>query len=117
MDSRILLPSSGSTVDLTWTGVYGPCRNVRATQAVAAFGPRRPSRRPGHAGRRGVRATQAGQHSPLLPSTRMLAFFGEEAVRQAIEDLASSERVTIVAGAGASMEIGLPSWEDLVLAL
>ncbi|MGH9278273.1 MAG: SIR2 family protein [Acidimicrobiales bacterium] len=47
----------------------------------------------------------------------MLAFFGEEAVRRAIEDLARSDRVTVLAGAGASMEIGLPSWEGLVLAL
>jgi NAD-dependent SIR2 family protein deacetylase len=38
-------------------------------------------------------------------------------VRKAIDDLARSDRVRVVAGAGASMEIGLPSWEDLVVAL
>ena len=47
----------------------------------------------------------------------MLQFFAENAVRDAIERLAEARRVTVVAGAGASMEIGLPSWEGLVLDL
>src|SRR5205085_4597023 len=47
----------------------------------------------------------------------MLLFFNQPTVRQAIEDLAAAKRLTVIAGAGSSMEIGLPSWEDLVLGL
>ena len=47
----------------------------------------------------------------------MLRFFAQPAVDQAIGTLASAKGLTVIAGAGSSMEIGLPSWEDLVLGL
>jgi len=47
----------------------------------------------------------------------MLLFFNQAAVSKAVSDLAAAKRLTVIAGAGSSMEIGLPSWESLVLGL
>lgn len=43
----------------------------------------------------------------------MLRFFAGSAQQQ-VERLASADRLTVFVGAGASMEVGLPSWEGLV---
>lgn len=47
----------------------------------------------------------------------MLRFFGEQGIERAIDAVAGARKVTVVVGAGASMEIGLPSWADLVARL
>jgi len=47
----------------------------------------------------------------------VLLFFNQPNVAQAVSDLAAAKRLTVIAGAGSSMEVGLPSWEDLVLGL
>lgn len=41
-------------------------------------------------------------------------FFRQEATRAAIERLASETRITLVIGAGAPAEVGLPLWSELV---
>ena len=46
--------------------------------------------------------------------SRPQQFFRREETRNAIELLASRDRVTIVVGAGASAEVGLPLWSELV---
>jgi hypothetical protein len=44
-------------------------------------------------------------------------FFSRPETKQAIEDIANAKRLTIVVGAGASSEVGLPSWRELVTRL
>jgi hypothetical protein len=44
----------------------------------------------------------------------VLRFFESQETIDAIERLAAARSVTVIAGAGASMEIGLPSWTKLV---
>jgi hypothetical protein len=44
-------------------------------------------------------------------------FFEREATRKAIRTLASSDDLTLIVGAGASEEAGLPSWSELVMGL
>jgi hypothetical protein len=47
----------------------------------------------------------------------MLRFFSEPAVEHAIAYLASAEDLTVFVGAGASKEVGLPTWQELVKGL
>ncbi len=44
----------------------------------------------------------------------MLRFFGEDETNKAIERLVESPELTVVAGAGVSAEVGLPTWQSLV---
>lgn len=47
----------------------------------------------------------------------MLNFFQSNQTRIAIRELSEARQVTVLVGAGASMEVGLPSWEGLVRSL
>lgn len=47
----------------------------------------------------------------------MLSFFGSDDTTVAIDSLAAAPRLTVYVGAGASMEVGLPSWPALVRSL
>ncbi|MCU1655677.1 MAG: hypothetical protein JWO57_333 [Pseudonocardiales bacterium] len=44
----------------------------------------------------------------------MLRFFEHRYTREALRELAKSPRLRVIVGAGASMEVGLPSWSGLV---
>jgi hypothetical protein len=41
-------------------------------------------------------------------------FFDEDTVNTVLTRLAEAERLTVFVGAGASMEVGLPSWGGLI---
>lgn len=47
----------------------------------------------------------------------MLSFFANPAVRAALGELSQVESLTVVVGAGASAEVGLPTWAQLVRGL
>jgi hypothetical protein len=63
-----------------------------------------------------VTSTTSSAVGPLEPKDDR-PFFSRPETKQAIEDIANAKRLTIFVGAGASSEVGLPNWHELMTRL